>query len=170
MGWAWDGLRRHGVHYRRAIVSTPPASTKPLRAGAIEEWTITNTSPMDHPFHLHVWPMQVLSIAGVTTDAPTWQNVVNVPARGSTVVRIAVRRLHRPHRLPLPHPRPRGQRHDGRHRSRLTSGAKPLSLLPGNAIGSIRGQWRMERAGKKRRAWIVVEAVVRRPGGLLSEV
>jgi len=58
------------------------------RAGAIEEWTITNTSPMDHPFHLHVWPMQVLSIAGVTTDAPTWQNVVNVPARGSTVVRI----------------------------------------------------------------------------------
>jgi len=58
------------------------------RAGAIEEWTITNTSPMDHPFHLHVWPMQVLSIASVTTDAPTWQNVVNVPARGGTVVRI----------------------------------------------------------------------------------
>ena len=44
---------------------------------------------MDHPFHLHVWPMQVLSIAGVTIDAPTWQNVVNVPAGGSTVVRIA---------------------------------------------------------------------------------
>jgi FtsP/CotA-like multicopper oxidase with cupredoxin domain len=66
----------------------PTRVDQTARAGAIEEWTITNTSPMDHPFHLHVWPMQVLSIAGVTTDAPTWQNVVNVPARGSTVVRI----------------------------------------------------------------------------------
>jgi FtsP/CotA-like multicopper oxidase with cupredoxin domain len=54
-----------------------------------EDWTITNTSPMDHPFHLHVWPMQVLSIAGLATDEPTWRNVVNVPARSSTVVRIA---------------------------------------------------------------------------------
>lgn len=54
-----------------------------------EDWTITNTSPMDHPFHLHVWPMQVLSIAGLATDEPTWRNVVNVPAHSSTVVRIA---------------------------------------------------------------------------------
>jgi FtsP/CotA-like multicopper oxidase with cupredoxin domain len=60
-----------------------------VEAGAVEEWTITNTSPMDHPFHLHVWPMQVLSVGGVTTDAPTWQNVVNVPAGSSSVVRIA---------------------------------------------------------------------------------
>ncbi|HEY5115166.1 MAG TPA: multicopper oxidase family protein [Nakamurella sp.] len=60
-----------------------------VAAGAVEEWTITNTSPMDHPFHLHVWPMQVLTVAGRATDAPTWQNVVNVPARSSTVVRIA---------------------------------------------------------------------------------
>jgi FtsP/CotA-like multicopper oxidase with cupredoxin domain len=60
-----------------------------VAAGAIEEWTITNTSPMDHPFHLHVWPMQVLSIANTPIQAATWQNVVNVPAGGSTVVRIA---------------------------------------------------------------------------------
>lgn len=60
-----------------------------VTAGAVEEWTIINTSPMDHPFHLHVWPMQILSIAGRPIDPPTWQNVVNVPARSSTVVRIA---------------------------------------------------------------------------------
>lgn len=60
-----------------------------VAAGAVEEWVITNTSPMDHPFHLHVWPMQILSIAGRPIDPPTWQNVVNVPARSSTVVRIA---------------------------------------------------------------------------------
>lgn len=31
--------------------------------GALEEWTLTNTSPMDHPFHLHVWPMQIIEQA-----------------------------------------------------------------------------------------------------------
>jgi FtsP/CotA-like multicopper oxidase with cupredoxin domain len=29
--------------------------TVALGLGGIEEWTITNTSPMDHPFHLHTW-------------------------------------------------------------------------------------------------------------------
>ena len=60
-----------------------------VTASAVEEWVITKTSPMDHPFHLHVWPMQILSIAGRAIDPPTWQNVVNVPARSSTVVRIS---------------------------------------------------------------------------------
>jgi len=60
-----------------------------VASGAVEEWTITNTSQMDHPFHLHVWPMQVVTVAGRAIDEPTWQNVVNVPAGGSTVVRIA---------------------------------------------------------------------------------
>jgi FtsP/CotA-like multicopper oxidase with cupredoxin domain len=60
-----------------------------VTAGAVEEWIIINTGPMDHPFHLHVWPMQILSIAGHAIDPPTWQNVVNVPARSSTVVRVA---------------------------------------------------------------------------------
>jgi FtsP/CotA-like multicopper oxidase with cupredoxin domain len=67
----------------------PQRVDQTVAAGSVEEWTITNTSSMDHPFHLHVWPMQVLSIAGRGIDPPTWQNVVNVPARSSSVVRIA---------------------------------------------------------------------------------
>lgn len=67
----------------------PDRVDRTVPAGAVEEWTIANTSPMDHPFHLHVWPMQILTIAGRAIDPPTWQNVVNVPARSSTVVRIA---------------------------------------------------------------------------------
>jgi FtsP/CotA-like multicopper oxidase with cupredoxin domain len=57
--------------------------------GAIEEWTIVNTSTMDHPFHLHVWPMQVIEIGGQTIETPTWQDVVNVPAGSQSRVRIA---------------------------------------------------------------------------------
>jgi len=60
-----------------------------VTSGAVEEWSIINTSSMDHPFHLHVWPMQVMSIADVAVDSATWQNVVNVPARSTTIVRIA---------------------------------------------------------------------------------
>ncbi|MET3948712.1 FtsP/CotA-like multicopper oxidase with cupredoxin domain [Arthrobacter sp. UYCu512] len=58
-------------------------------AGAVEEWTLRNTSPMDHPVHLHVWPMQIIEQAGRPVDSPVWQDVVNVPARSSVRVRIA---------------------------------------------------------------------------------
>ena len=44
---------------------------------------------MDHPFHLHVWPMQVLRRGGQEVPTPTWLDVVNVPARGEVTVRIA---------------------------------------------------------------------------------
>jgi FtsP/CotA-like multicopper oxidase with cupredoxin domain len=60
-----------------------------VAAGSVEEWTIRNDSPMDHPFHLHVWPMQLLTENGRELGTPTWQDVVNVPARGSVRVRIA---------------------------------------------------------------------------------
>ena len=59
------------------------------RIGTVEEWTITNTSPMDHPMHLHVWPMQLIEQDGQSIDPATWRDVVNVPARGNVKVRIA---------------------------------------------------------------------------------
>ncbi|TFD12562.1 multicopper oxidase family protein, partial [Cryobacterium sp. TMT1-21] len=60
-----------------------------VQGGSVEEWLLTNTSPMDHPFHLHVWPMQLLETNGRAADSPPWQDVVNLPARGSARVRIA---------------------------------------------------------------------------------
>ena len=53
-----------------------------VETGSIEEWTIVNSSPMDHPFHLHVWPTQLVEDNGRDLSAPTWQDVVNIPARG----------------------------------------------------------------------------------------
>jgi len=60
-----------------------------VRVGTVEEWTITNTSPMDHPLHLHVWPMQIVEHRGQPVDPPTWQDVVNLPARSNTKIRVA---------------------------------------------------------------------------------
>ncbi|WP_354568560.1 multicopper oxidase domain-containing protein [Glaciihabitans sp. UYNi722] len=60
-----------------------------VAAGSVEQRTISNTSSMDHPVHLHVWPMQVIEIGSRATTTPIWQDVVNVPARSRTRGRIA---------------------------------------------------------------------------------
>ena len=44
-----------------------------VAAGTVEEWTLTNTSPMDHPFHLHVWPMQVIEETVRTPAGREWR-------------------------------------------------------------------------------------------------
>ena len=61
--------------------------------GTVEEWTIGNASPMDHPMHLHVWPMQIVADAGRPADDVHWQDVVNVPAGGEVTVRVAFDRF-----------------------------------------------------------------------------
>jgi FtsP/CotA-like multicopper oxidase with cupredoxin domain len=55
----------------------------------VEEWTLVNTSTMDHPFHLHVWPMQLIEVGGTTVATTDYRDVVPVPTQSSTVVRIA---------------------------------------------------------------------------------
>jgi FtsP/CotA-like multicopper oxidase with cupredoxin domain len=66
----------------------PDRVDQAVTVGDVEEWTLLNTSPMDHPFHLHVWPMQVLREGTYAPEEVTWRDVVNIPAHGSTVVRI----------------------------------------------------------------------------------
>jgi len=56
---------------------------------SVEEWLLTNTSTLDHPLHLHVWPMQIIEQGGQPVDSLLWQDVVNIPARSTTRVRIA---------------------------------------------------------------------------------
>jgi FtsP/CotA-like multicopper oxidase with cupredoxin domain len=55
--------------------------------GSIEEWTVRNSSTMDHPFHLHVWPFQVIAQSKGAVPSG-WKDVVNVPAGGWVRIRI----------------------------------------------------------------------------------
>ncbi|GLI27888.1 hypothetical protein ARHIZOSPH14_21300 [Agromyces rhizosphaerae] len=64
-----------------------------VRIGTVEEWTIENTSPMDHPFHLHIWPMQVVREGGGEVPGLDLRDVVDVPAGGAVTVRIAFDRF-----------------------------------------------------------------------------
>lgn len=60
-----------------------------VQLGTVEEWTLSNPSPMDHPVHLHVWPMQIVEQAGQAVQPVSWQDVINVPAGGNVKVLIA---------------------------------------------------------------------------------
>lgn len=65
-----------------------------VRLGTVEEWTIVNTSPMDHPFHLHVWPMNVVARDGVpVVGSPEWRDVVIVPAGKQVSVRMRIKQF-----------------------------------------------------------------------------
>lgn len=39
--------------------------------GTVEEWDLVNSSTMDHPFHLHIWPMQACAEATRTSPVST---------------------------------------------------------------------------------------------------
>ena len=72
----------------------PARVDQSLSLGTVEEWTITNETMMDHPFHLHVWPMQLVGGTGADPGgAPDWRDVVIVPARGRVTVRVPIRDL-----------------------------------------------------------------------------
>jgi FtsP/CotA-like multicopper oxidase with cupredoxin domain len=70
----------------------PAVTNIRTRLGRVEDWTITNTSSMDHPFHLHVWPFRVLERSSGALE-PGWKDTVNVPAGGSVTVRVSFDRV-----------------------------------------------------------------------------
>ncbi len=64
--------------------------------GSYEVWTIVNASNMDHPFHQHVNPAQVLSISGADSSyppyasMPAWKDVTLIPKGGSVTLLVPV--------------------------------------------------------------------------------
>ena len=87
-GGGMAGMMRftiNGREYNEARTDTTVA------AGTVEEWALVNTSPMDHPFHLEVWPMQLIDDNGRASGSVVMRDVVNVPANGRATVRIAFR-------------------------------------------------------------------------------
>ncbi len=62
-----------------------------VQLNAVEDWEITNTGVMDHPFHIHVNSFQVISRNGQPESLPAWRDTVLVK-RGETVrIRISFR-------------------------------------------------------------------------------
>ena len=56
----------------------------PVKAGELQVWDIVNTSRMDHPFHLHGFMFQVLSVNGKAPEYMAWKDVVNLLPKSTT--------------------------------------------------------------------------------------
>lgn len=68
------------------------------KEGDYEIWHIVNQTGMDHPFHMHVNPFQVLAMMGgnldyawLYTTAPAWKDTVIVPKMGSVTLLVPVK-------------------------------------------------------------------------------
>jgi FtsP/CotA-like multicopper oxidase with cupredoxin domain len=66
----------------------PNRDDQDVTLGTTQEWTVVNTSPMDHPFHLHAWPFHVLDASPGTPPTGVLQDVVLVPAHGQVRLRV----------------------------------------------------------------------------------
>ncbi|MGH3904109.1 MAG: multicopper oxidase family protein [Pseudonocardiaceae bacterium] len=66
----------------------PQRVDQTVRLGTTEEWLVSNISPMEHSFHLHVWPFQVIEDSTGTPPDAALQDVVRLPARGWVRLRI----------------------------------------------------------------------------------
>ena len=70
---------------RRFVMATRVA------LGSTEDWLIVNDDVMDHPFHLHVNPFQVISRAGRPESQRRWKDTVLVKAGEEVRIRVTFR-------------------------------------------------------------------------------
>jgi len=67
------------------IIGVPSWDAAPWDAqvGATEVWTISNSVPFAHPFHLHGFFFQPLASDGTVPASPYWKDTFNVPVDGT---------------------------------------------------------------------------------------
>jgi FtsP/CotA-like multicopper oxidase with cupredoxin domain len=66
-----------GLDFR--VNGTTHAADKPVMSGELQVWEVRNASLMDHPFHLHGYFFQILSINGKAPAFVAWKDTVNLP-------------------------------------------------------------------------------------------
>jgi FtsP/CotA-like multicopper oxidase with cupredoxin domain len=76
---------RRGIDF--VINKEPHHRADPVKVGELQVWDVFNQTMMDHPFHLHGFFFQVLSVNGTPPPWRSWEDVVNIPPRST--VRIA---------------------------------------------------------------------------------
>jgi FtsP/CotA-like multicopper oxidase with cupredoxin domain len=57
---------------------------EPVKIGELQVWNVVNSTMMDHPFHLHGYFFQVLSVNGKPPAWRSWEDVVNLPPKSTT--------------------------------------------------------------------------------------
>jgi FtsP/CotA-like multicopper oxidase with cupredoxin domain len=67
-----------------------------MKLNTTEEWTLLNTSPYPHPFHIHIQPFQVMSVNGVPQRGVRYLDTVKVPSQVNGVPgKVVIRQRYR---------------------------------------------------------------------------
>jgi FtsP/CotA-like multicopper oxidase with cupredoxin domain len=72
-----DPRIRDGKDFR--INDSTHINDKPVKVGELQIWEVSNTSRMDHPFHLHGFFFQVIEVNGKAPEYMAWKDTVNLP-------------------------------------------------------------------------------------------
>jgi FtsP/CotA-like multicopper oxidase with cupredoxin domain len=57
---------------------------QPVHVGELQVWDVVNDTLMDHPFHLHGFFFQVVSVNGEPPAHLSWEDTINLPPRSRT--------------------------------------------------------------------------------------
>ena len=59
---------------------------KPVMVGELQVWEVSNTSLMDHPFHLHGFFFQVIEVNGKAPEFMAWKDTINLTPRSKVKI------------------------------------------------------------------------------------
>ncbi|HKP32167.1 MAG TPA: multicopper oxidase domain-containing protein, partial [Chitinophagaceae bacterium] len=62
------------------------ANEAPVNVGELQVWEISNTSMMDHPWHLHGFFFQVLEENGQVPEYKAWKDTINLKPRSKVKI------------------------------------------------------------------------------------
>jgi FtsP/CotA-like multicopper oxidase with cupredoxin domain len=80
VGASW----KHGIDF--LINNDVHTDDKPVHIGELQVWEISNTSLMDHPFHLHGFFFQVLEENGKAPAYISWKDTINLKPRSKVKI------------------------------------------------------------------------------------
>ena len=75
---------KHGINF--LVNGDVHTIDKPVNIGELQVWEVSNTSLMDHPFHLHGFFFQVLEENGKSPEVITWKDTVNLKPRSKVKI------------------------------------------------------------------------------------
>jgi FtsP/CotA-like multicopper oxidase with cupredoxin domain len=75
---------KHGIDF--LVNNDIHVNDKPVYVGELQVWEVSNTSMMDHPFHLHGFFFQVLERNGIVPEFISWKDTINLPPRSKVKI------------------------------------------------------------------------------------
>ncbi len=75
---------KHGIDFR--VNEKMHGMDKPVVVGELQVWNVSNTSFMDHPFHLHGFFFQVLEENGKAPEYKSWKDTYNLKPRSTVKI------------------------------------------------------------------------------------